>query len=142
MDPLLHRLLQNNIQPSHQRLKILEMILDSKDHPNVSSLYEKLVREIPTISRTTVYNTLNAFLEKGLITYLTISPEEVRYDSRVDPHHHLICRKCRKIIDIDICCQYSQKQVFEGHCIEEVHGYFRGICRDCLNNNNTTKKEV
>lgn len=142
MDALLHMLVQKNIQPSHQRLKILEKILDAKDHPNVSSLYEKLIREIPTISRTTIYNTLNTFLEKGLITYLTITPEEIRYDSRMDPHHHLICRECGRIIDIDICCQYSRKREYEGHRIEEVHGYFRGICRDCFTNNNITKKEV
>lgn len=137
---LLRTLVSKNIQPSHQRIKILEILANTKNHPNVNMIYDELSREMPTISKTTIYNTLNAFIEKGLISSLTITPEELRYDYDIRPHHHLLCRQCGAIIDIDVQCTYAEKREINGHKIEEIQGYFKGICRNCLGT--TESKEV
>ena len=131
MEELLLTLSQKGIQPSIQRLKILEALSAERNHPNASMLYERLVREMPTISKTTIYNTLNTFSEKGLISQLTITPDEVRYDGETRPHHHFLCKACGAILDVEVRCEVAARLEIEGHSIDEVHGYFRGDCRDC-----------
>ncbi len=120
------------LKPTYPRLRILEYLGKHEDHPTVEMIYEGLIRQIPTISKTTIYNTLNAFLEKGIIQAITITGTETRYDLRNLPHHHLLCKRCGKIIDIDIHCPYADQRKIDGHQIEERHGYFKGICRECL----------
>jgi len=123
------------LKPTYQRLKVLEYLNKHMDeHPTVEAIYEALSREIPTISMTTIYNTLNAFLEKGLVSAITITGTEVRYDYVTSHHHHFLCKKCDRIIDIDIKCPIMEgrKKRTHGHKIEEVHGYFKGLCKNCL----------
>jgi len=125
---------EKGIKPTFQRLKIFEHISSNKDnHPTVEMIYEKLLKDIPTISMTTVYNTLNIFLEKRLVSSITITGTETRYDFHTDSHHHFLCKKCGKITDVDVTCPFSEGKTSQhGHRIEEVHGYFKGMCKDCL----------
>jgi Fe2+ or Zn2+ uptake regulation protein len=141
METLIKKLTSKNIQPSHQRIKILEILEGNRDHPNVSTIFDLLCKEMPTISKTTVYNTLNTFIEKGLVSSLTITPEELRYDYITIPHHHLLCKRCGRIIDVEVQCGFAVKQEIDGHKIEEVQGYFKGICRDCLEKEYTDKAQ-
>lgn len=120
------------LKPTYQRLRILQYLQDHENHPTVEMIREDLIREIPTISRTTIYNTLNALLDKGLIHAITITGTETRYDCRDFLHHHLLCKSCGKIIDIPIECPYLDRIEIDGHRIEERHGYFKGVCKDCL----------
>ncbi len=120
------------LKPTYQRLRILEYLEKHRTHPTVEEIYEYLTREIPTISKTTIYNTLNALLEKGIINSITITGTETRYDHNVSPHYHFLCKKCGKIIDVDIKCPYVEKKEFDGHKIEEIHCYFKGVCKECL----------
>ena len=101
-------------------------------HPTVEMIYEDLIKEIPTISKTTIYNTLNALLEKGMIHAITITGTETRYDHKVSPHHHFLCKRCGKIIDIEICCPNIEKMSEYGHNVEEIHGYIKGTCKTCI----------
>ena len=55
---------ENGIKPSYQRMKIYEFLLQNRIHPTVDTIYRALNKEIPTLSKTTVYNTLNLFIEK------------------------------------------------------------------------------
>ena len=119
-------------KPTFQRLRILEYLQKHKNHPTVEMIYEDLVREIPTISKTTIYNTLNALVEKGIIRAITITGTESRYDLKIRPHQHFLCRRCGRVIDINIECPYVKKGQIGGHKIEELHGYFKGICKECL----------
>jgi len=144
MENLIKILQSKNIQPSHQRIKILEVLVKNKDHMNVNMIYDELSKEIPTISKTTVYNTLNTLVEKGLVHCLTITPEEMRYDYETKPHHHLLCKRCGRIIDVNVRCTYAEAMEIEGHSIEEIEGYFKGICKECLSHDSHKhqKKEV
>jgi len=123
---------KTGLKPTYQRLKIIEYLGKHDIHPTVEMIYHVLVREIPTISKTTIYNTLNALVEKDIIHPITITGTETRYDYKSLPHHHFLCRKCGKVIDLDIQCPYLEKRELDGHKIEELHGYFKGICKECL----------
>lgn len=132
MERLVDILVAKNIHPSHQRLKILDILLNSMEHPSVNYIYERLSKEMPVISKATIYNTLKTFVEKGLVNTLTITPEETRYDYNRMPHHHLLCRVCGRVLDVDVQCIYAEENEIAGHRIEEIHGYFKGICKDCI----------
>jgi len=127
------KLLQaKGLKPTYQRLRILEYLDKHRTHTTVEEIYEDLIREIPTISKTTIYNALNAFLEKGIIHAITITGTETRYDYKNFPHHHFLCSRCGRVIDIDIKCPYVDQNNIDGHKIDERHGYFKGICKECL----------
>ena len=126
------KLEEKKIKPTYIRLKILNCLETNKTHHKAEAIFKALVKEIPTISRTSVYNTLNVFCEKGLITPIFITGLEVRFDSNISPHHHFLCERCGQIIDLDIECKNYKKGNVRGHRITELHGYYKGICKDCL----------
>ena len=79
---------ENNIKPSFQRIKIFDYLVTKKNHPTVEMIHKELVKEIPTLSKTTVYNTLNAFIEKKVVHIIVIEENETRYDAILGDHGH------------------------------------------------------
>lgn len=120
---------ENDIKPSFQRLKIYEYLLNNKTHPTVDEIYKYLVEEIPTLSKTTVYNTLNLFVEKDITLLITIDENETRYDADTSVHGHFKCKDCSKIYDFDIDLSCIELDGFEIHT---KNLYFDGICKNCL----------
>ncbi len=120
------------IKPTYERLRILKYLEEKHTHPGANTIYEEIIKEIPTISKTTVYNALKLFVEKNIVIPIYITGKEERFDVDTKPHHHFLCTKCGKIIDIDLECPYCKKGIIEGHQVKELHGYFIGICKDCL----------
>jgi Fe2+ or Zn2+ uptake regulation protein len=144
MERLKNLLEDKGLKPTYQRLKVLEYLDRHIDtHPTAEIIYEALSRNMPTISVTTVYNTLNAFLQTGLVSAETITGTEVRYDLVTHPHHHFLCRICGTIIDVDVTCPIveAKTKVINGHTIEEIHGYFKGVCENCNRLNKECKKK-
>ena len=121
-----------NIKPTIERLSILKYLDRNHNHPTAAMIFNEIETKIPTISKTTVYNSLKLFIEKGIITPLYITGSEIRYDLAAKPHHHFLCENCGKIYDLDIECPIFKKKHFHGHKINQQHGYFIGICKDCL----------
>ena len=123
---------ENSIKITPQRLEILKYLDENRIHPTADQIYNGLKEKNPSLSKTTVYNSVETLEGHGLIQSLTISGSELRYDFRNDMHHHFLCKKCGTIIDIDIECPNIGKMLESGHKIEEVHGYFKGICKKCI----------
>jgi Fe2+ or Zn2+ uptake regulation protein len=121
------------LKPTYQRILILDYLTgNTKKHLTADRIYEALSKKTPTPSLTTVYNTLGSFLEAGLVSAITITGTEVRYELTTSPHHHLLCKRCGQIIDIDIQCPNVNRKSIKGYRIDEVHGYFMGMCKSCL----------
>ena len=125
-------LIDNGIKPTFQRIKILEYLDLNRIHPTVDTIYNALYKKVPTLSKTTVYNTLDVLRKKGVVNVLTITESEWRYEYNHSTHHHFLCKECGKIIDLDVNCVYQNSMNIEGHKIEEIHGYFIGICNNCM----------
>lgn len=122
----------HNIKPSHHRMRVYQYLIENRNHPNVDMIYRDLINEIPTLSRTTLYNTLSLFVEKGLVTLITIEENENRYDADTSMHAHFKCIECEKIFDIGLelpPLDLSEWNEFE---FQESHIYFKGICPICL----------
>jgi len=123
---------ENNIKITTQRLEILKYLDDHRTHPTVDEIYKELKKSNPALSKTTVYNSVDILKQSGLIQSLNITGSEYRYDFKRGMHHHFLCKKCGEITDIDIECPNIQKTIDNGYWVEEVHGYFKGICKKCL----------
>jgi Fur family transcriptional regulator, iron response regulator len=89
------------IQPSAQRLAVAEYVLRTEAHPSADQVWAAVRESFPMISRATVYNTLNLFVEKGLLKQHVLAEGRVVFDPRVDPHHHFIDEGTGAIHDVD-----------------------------------------
>ncbi|MHB0972253.1 MAG: Fur family transcriptional regulator [Thermoanaerobaculia bacterium] len=112
---------EHGIQPSAQRIAVAEYVLDTQEHPSADLVWKRVQDRVPYISRATVYNTLNLFVEKGLLRTLNISADSVVFDPKIDTHHHLIDDETGAIYDIP----WDKVQVcnIEGLSGYEVHDY-------------------
>ena len=90
-------LAQHGVRPSYQRTEIYKYIINNKSHPTAEMIFKKLTPAIPTLSKTTVYNTLKLFTDKNLVRILTIEENEKRYDAVSVVHGHFKCERCRKV---------------------------------------------
>ena len=124
----------HEIKPSYQRIKIFQYLVEKKNHPTVDMIYKALCTEIPTLSKTTVYNTLNLFIEKKIVNVIVIEENETRYDSVMAVHGHFKCEKCGRIFDVNINKGAIEEKALKDFKIKEQHYYFKGICQDCSNN--------
>lgn len=130
---LMRRLSDAGIRPSAQRLAILDYISTCKCHPTADEVYSSLVKDYPTLSRTTVFSSLRLLAEKGLLNDIDIAAESTRYDPVIyEPHAHFMCRKCRRIFDIPF--DLSSVHAPEYFKCDNINVFFKGICPDCSNN--------
>jgi Fe2+ or Zn2+ uptake regulation protein len=100
MEKLIHRLRQHRIAVTPQRLAVLAILENRRDHPSAESIYQEVRRQLPAISFNTVYKTLEILCEKGLAHKVNPLHEAARYDGETARHAHLICRGCHHIIDL------------------------------------------
>ncbi len=134
---LSRKLEENQIRPSFQRIKILEYLLKNPCHPTVDQIYKELQPEIPTLSKTTVYNTLNLYLEAGLVRLLNIEENETRYDIITEIHGHFKCSSCGFIANFDLNIDKIETSELAGYQIHDRSVYFKGVCPKCLTNINS-----
>jgi Fur family transcriptional regulator, peroxide stress response regulator len=124
------KLVRCGVKSTHQRMRILES-LQKMGHPDAKKVYLFLVREMPSLSKTTVYNTLDALHRAGLVSVLSIAGEGTRYELAGEPHCHFVCRKCGKIIDMSFSCRHADSLRLDGYVVEELLGCFKGVCKAC-----------
>jgi Fur family transcriptional regulator, iron response regulator len=100
MTKVIELLRQHEIQPTPQRLAVAEFVLGTDTHPSADEVLAAVRRRCPTLSRATVYNTLNLFTEKGLVKAQPLKGGVVVFDAHVAPHHHLVEEETGKVFDV------------------------------------------
>jgi len=118
-----------------QRLAILRILAGSEGHPSVEEIFRVVVRDFPTTSLATVYKTVTLLKEMGEVLELEFSQDGNRYDgNRPYPHPHVVCVKCRRIVDPDLVglegltTEVSRQTEFQvlNHRLD-----FYGVCPGC-----------
>ena len=119
-----------------QRQEILDYLRDSKDHPTAEEIFDAVKFKLTRISKATVYNNLNFLVEHNMIKIVNIKGVS-RFEMKMKPHHHLICKKCSKIMDFESedLNNYAINLIrdrikFE---IQEASTNFLGLCVNCKN---------
>ena len=91
---------RHGIQPTPQRIAVAQYVLHTHAHPTADRVLDEVRKACPTISRATVYNTLNRFVEKGLLAPKVLTGGTVVFDPLVEPHHHFIDEETGRIYDV------------------------------------------
>lgn len=129
---VLEELKRAGIRATPQRIAILEFLSKDADlHPTAEGIYMALKRKFPSLSPATVYTSLQALKEAGLIQELSIRRDRISYDPVTKSHHHFYCEQCGRIFNIDVSCPVSQRGSFDGNKVNEIQAYFYGICSSC-----------
>lgn len=126
-----------DIKPSVQRIAIMQYLLEHKTHPSIDEIYLALCESIPTLSKTTVYNTLRLFTDHGAAQMLTIDERNACFDGDIRMHAHFQCRKCGKIFDFPMPVMEgdeAQSLQEQGFYVDETQLYYKGICPQCKGN--------
>jgi Fe2+ or Zn2+ uptake regulation protein len=100
MVPVADVLRERGIQPSAQRVAVAGSVLTAREHLSADEVLARVRETFPQISRATVYNTLNLFVEKGLLRQLSLTGGSTVFDPKTDPHHHLIDEVTGRIHDV------------------------------------------
>lgn len=125
---------QKGLKITPQRQCIFGILEANKTHPTADAIYESALKTMPSISRKTVYTVLHELSELGEILALDVGTGSLRFDPNIDRHHHLVCRECGWVGDVDgieldgVRMPASERGDFE---IEETEVVFRGICKRC-----------
>jgi len=130
------------LTPTIQRLAILDYLQASGCHPTADETLSAVREQFPSISRATVYNTLDSLTKVGIILRLAIDPAVARYDADLDRHAHFRCRICNRVYDINAPEEGSMFENVDGHRVESIRTYAYGICATCLANESPQEKRV
>jgi len=122
------------LKVTHQRMEIYRHLLLTADHPSAETLHKRILADLPTISLDTVYRTLTTLEEHGLVSRIQTAESQARFEAVHEPHHHLICSRCKKVMDFQwpaidtlsppaVAAQWGQ--------IDSKTIVMYGICKSC-----------
>lgn len=128
------QLRSSGLQVTAQRLAILRAV-GGHPHATADDILAVVVDEIGTISKQAVYDGLTALSNKGILRRIQPSGSPARFEDRVgDNHHHLICRSCALMFDVDCAVGYTPCLVADddhGFAIDEAEVVYWGYCASC-----------
>jgi Fur family transcriptional regulator, peroxide stress response regulator len=138
LDSYTKELTEKGIRPSFQRIKVLEYMHQVQAHPNIDEIFTALSPQIPSLSKATIYNTLNSFVKAGLVRTISMDGFEKRFDLLTHDHGHFKCNRCGEIFNFKVEIGNLPFEGLEKFAINEKNVYFNGLCPNCLS---SEKKE-
>lgn len=132
LENLLDELKEKKIRLSHQRIKVLDHLIQYRYHPTADQIYNGLKKDVPTLSKTTIYNTLNSFVDAGILRVITIEDNETRYDIDIGDHGHFKCEVCKEIYDFKLDINAIISEDLNDFKVTDKNVYYKGICPKCL----------
>ncbi len=123
---------EKDIKVTPQRLEVYKALMNYDTHLSVEEIFNKVRENNPSVSLGTIYAILANFRDNGLVKEVKIDSERSFFEMQRDTHQHFLCYDCKNIYDVD----FSKFSCFEhksidGHKIDDFHGYFYGICKNC-----------
>ena len=126
---------RHDIQVTAQRLAILKAVSD-RPHSTADDIDKVVLAEIGAISLQSVYNAVGTLTDKGLLRRIQPAGSPARFEDRVgDNHHHLICRACGRVVDVDCAVGHTPCLTAaddSGYVIDEAEVIYWGSCPDCV----------
>jgi len=124
-------LLKNGIRPMNKRVKIMNYMVARRNHPTADMIYLELVNEIAGLSKTTVYNTLNLFVQEKIARALHIDSNELRYDADISQHGHFKCNECGEVYDFSLNKELLQDLRLKNFVLDDYQFSINGTCSIC-----------
>ena len=126
---------EHGLQVTTQRLAVLRAV-EAQPHSTTDDIDKAVRAEIGAVSRQAVYDALSILTDKGILRRIQPAGSPARYENRVgDNHHHLICRTCSRMVDVD--CAAGQTPCLtaaddSGYEIDEAEVIYWGRCPECV----------
>lgn len=123
-----------SLRVTRPRVAVLDVV-DAHPHADTDSIFTAVRETLPDVSRQAVYDVLGALSASGLVRKIQPTGSVARYESRVgDNHHHVVCRVCGAIADVDCAvgdspCLHASDD--NGFVIDEAEVIYWGTCPDC-----------
>lgn len=117
-----------------QRRAILAALLARSDHPTADQIHADIVKNLPGVSRGTVYRSLDAMVARGLIRRVCHPGSACRYDAKTHRHHHLVCDSCGAMTDLEdpvLNTLQVPDTAPTGFAVRDYTVQFRGLCAAC-----------
>jgi Fur family transcriptional regulator, peroxide stress response regulator len=133
-EKLITALKERSYRLTPQRVELVRLIAISEGHPSAAQLFAEIKTRFPTMSHATVYKTLALLKEMGQVLEIDLRDDSHYDGNRPDPHPHLICMQCGRIVDAELELDLSAVRK-----LEQISGYqiirpqiaFYGLCPDC-----------
>ncbi len=123
-----------NRRETKQREAILRVLRNTRSHPTADQIYDEVRKEIPNVSKGTVYRNLQVLQEDGAVSELNLNGTLSRYEAKQESHYHFRCEQCGRVFDLD---EPVDKELDErvskktGFKVSHHQTEFRGLCKDC-----------
>ena len=130
---MMQMLRDHGISITQQRLVVLKSLMEAKGHPDAQEIYAAVGKQDQVISMATVYNTLNLFAAKGMLTTLEIDGHTLRFDKETQPHGHFQCQSCGAIFNFSVEME-ALGDALPGFQVTKQDVYLKGICPACQEN--------
>ncbi len=125
------RLMEKGIRPSPQRIAVWEYVRANPIHPTAERIYTALASDMPSLSKTTVYNSLKQLVAAGFLNTVNIEDDELRYDGNLEEHYHFKCLQCGEIFDIPAEHHIVMTGKLQDFKIQRIQTNMWGICCAC-----------
>jgi Fur family peroxide stress response transcriptional regulator len=125
---------ENGIAVTHQRQVLYEVMKTMHGHPSPEEVYARVKKKVPAISLATVYKNIHLFVESGVFREVSLHHGTVRVEMNGEPHHHVVCSKCRTITDIgekELGLVAKKNRLPGGFLVERYAVDVIGVCAKC-----------
>ena len=125
---------EHGIAVTHQRQVLYEVMQAMHGHPSPEEVYVRVKRRIPAISLATVYKNIHLFVESGVFRKMSVHHGSVRVEMNHSEHHHLVCSRCKSIVDIDEATLGDlpkRRKLAGGFLVERYAVDVIGVCPKC-----------
>ena len=137
METIVQHFKKHALRPSPQRMAGMQFLLGHPTHPTAETIYTALSPNYPTLSRTTVYQTLEKLYETGLAQKIVIEDGEMRFDADTSAHGHFKCITCGSVFDFFYPKNHPFPKMEGPFEIYEQHLYYKGVCPKCKSTQDT-----
>ena len=135
---------QHGLHATAQRQAVLRAVSD-RPHSTADDIDTRVRADLGAVSRQAVYDALGALTDKGLLRRIQPAGSPARYEDRVgDNHHHLICRTCSRMVDVDCAVDYTPCLTAaddSDYEIDEAEVIYWGRCPDCIGSSKPSKRQ-
>ena len=125
---------EHGIAVTHQRQVLYEVMQGMDGHPSPEEVYAEVKQKIPAISLATVYKNIHLFVESGVLREVSLHHGSQRVEMNERDHHHMVCSKCKTIMDIDaseLGISPERKVLPGGFLVERYSVDVIGVCAAC-----------
>ena len=133
VEELIRRCRDAGMNVTPQRMAVYRVLLESDDHPSPELLFQRVRKGMPSLSLATIYKALDALEGLGLVEQVATASDSKRFDANGEHHHHLVCTRCQKVVDLydERFDSLTAPRHLAGFVVQTLTVQVKGLCAAC-----------